>query len=214
MRAGEAHIEATPHRLRLRHRHSHQRCSILGHAGIGMEKQQYFTTRLRAPRSSGTPGRGRWNRRWWRRNAHFEAVVPATAIDDDQLVNRAAQRPKLAFATREERRLAEHRNDDGEPRDPESGSALYAQARPRRNCCPVPPCSRSSDCGRNRASAQVHVEQIGDVRASCSVDTQGQAQHLVEVAVVHVPLPVDADQRAAHHGVEIRRLVSFFQHAR
>jgi Fe2+ transport system protein B len=38
-----------------------------------------------------------------------------------------------------------------------------------------------------------------------------QAQHLVEVAVVEQALPVDAEQLAAHHGVEVVPVVAVAQ---
>jgi len=41
------------------------------------------------------------------------------------------------------------------------------------------------------------------MRAPAALEPQRQPQHLVEIAVVDVALPVDREQRAAHHAVEV-----------
>ena len=60
------------------------------------------------------------------------------------------------------------------------------------------------------ADGRVHeqVAQMGArVAARVAVQTRRQAEHLVEVAVVQIALPVDADLRVAHHGAEVVGLV-------
>ena len=46
-------------------------------------------------------------------------------------------------------------------------------------------------------------QQVAQVRASGAAERRRQPQHLVEIAVVEPSLPIDAEQRAAHHGVQV-----------
>ena len=59
----------------------------------------------------------------------------------------------------------------------------------------------------DRASVEVLAEGIAQVGTRSPRDAQRQAEHLVEVAIVEVALPIDRDHRAAHHRIEVRLAV-------
>src|SRR3569832_427127 len=54
-------------------------------------------------------------------------------------------------------------------------------------------------------------DEVLDVHARPAVEAQRQAQHLIEVAVVDVTLPIDALEAAAHHRIEIGVAVRLVQ---
>ena len=139
MSTRQAYVEATPHFLPLREDARHSRHPILRNEGIGMKKEQNIAIRpasalihLSCPPRPGRTGKGGEGTR------HFEAFVPAAAIDDDQLVRRAPQRPEIGPAALESGRIIKHRDDDGEPRIPGSGRVLGAQARAPPQLLPCP----------------------------------------------------------------------------
>src|SRR5688572_18902407 len=79
--------------------------------------------------------------------------------------------------------------------------AAAAAALPRRAAVAMP----SHDDG---VAAEVHAHQLAQVDAFlrgalAPAQPERQAEHLVEVAVVDVALPVHADQPAAHHAPEV-----------
>src|SRR5688572_9627574 len=56
-------------------------------------------------------------------------------------------------------------------------------------------------------AGEVAADQVGELRPRAVLrallERERQLEHLVEVAVVHVALPVDRDQAAAHDGLEV-----------
>src|SRR5207245_841124 len=52
-------------------------------------------------------------------------------------------------------------------------------------------------------AGEIASDQVRKMRAPAAFEPQRQHQHLVEIAVVDVALPVDREQRAAHHALDV-----------
>ena len=84
---------------------------------------------------------------------------------------------------------------------------IRGQVNARRSSSLVLRCSRSngrarrSDCRRDRG------RKLGEVRSVAALAGERQAQHLIEVAIVDVALPVDGEERTAHDRLEVLRLI-------
>src|SRR5712692_5114422 len=63
----------------------------------------------------------------------------------------------------------------------------------------------------DRIAREIAPDELREVHALAPIDDERQAEHLVEVAVVDVALPVDRQQRAAHHRFEILRSMRAMQ---
>src|SRR5262249_56174479 len=53
------------------------------------------------------------------------------------------------------------------------------------------------------STVDLGVQQVGQVQALARVVFERQIEHLIEVAVIDVPAPVDRNQVSAHYVVEI-----------
>ena len=129
MGAGQAHVESTPDPVPLGKGPRYPIWPSLGQTRVGMQEEQNVATRysgafvhLSRPTGAGRVAGG------GERARHIETIVPAAAIDDDELVYPTAQSPEFSLATPEGWRIVEDRNDNGKPRQPVPGRDFGPQA--------------------------------------------------------------------------------------
>ena len=135
----------------------------------------------------------------------LEGLVIAATINDDKLVTAAAVRLQLLQVLHEyscaRTRLVQNRHDD---RNVHSGQSAAAAATVPGGAAVT--MVHHGDCLR----VEIRIHQFTQVLSPVA-DTGIETEHLVEIAIVDITLPVDADKAAAHDGIQIVILVRLFQ---
>ena len=194
--------------------------------GAGVHLPRTAARRVHQPIAQGTGDRagsrpGCLHRSLSPRCSGHAAVAEARAIARSLSPRRApGRRPRssaefTAARTRpgvENTRTAPHPHGWATVRRRESTSRRLSSAL-RRNCSPAPRCSRNSDRGSLSTDPRRRSKtRSADMRPRRSVEPHRQSEHLIEIAVERVALPVDADGTPAHHVLDVRLDVGGPQH--